>query len=778
MKNIFKSHLFTDPRWCERWRQFSVVVLTFGALAPIFKTYFTRPNSLSYSIGGDAFVLYYDMVYHMRYDHSPMLQGMNYPYGEYIFLTDAQGALATILRWFNQHVYEISSYACGIIHTTNLYLIPVCSILVYYILKSLGVRPLVRIPFSVLITILAPQMLRLKGHFGLAYAFLIPLAMLWFIRKYNNNGRLEWRDLGVLAVIVFFAYNNPYVGFGAAGLLISSGGVLSLLSIFLKKHLRTGLLTMGVGIISMLIPFLDFHFNDPNADRIAQQFGFFFYHASFSGLFYPPGSLLSHFLGFLGSKAPQLIQFESWINLGLVAGGLIIALMLRMVLGFILRKRKEQAAVVPFQLQILMLGALAMFVFAANASLYGWAKDFMEEHLGPLLMFKASGRLAWPLYFTVTISAIVFLDFLLRKIQSKAKAKTLVFFLIAIWGLEYNLYIGSRYQEVFHENYFSKPHEADLMAELQKKQVDPKDFGAILSLPRMMAWSDLLRSELNWGAQFYSLRISAATGLPLLNAMLSRISTGQCAEGVQLTSNLLIPRDRLAKLPNRKDILIVLGSDKRFLKLTESEQQLLDIAQPILEDRFVSLYRLSWDKIEQTQAALSDAARTQFQQQTAAPPDHYLHLSFDENVTKNSFYGKGAYRVKKGMQLVAELPLPIQSDTQYLFSAWHHIDYSRFDMGFWHLTVLDSAGNEVSKTIADAVTGNDPQDGWLQVSQYFNAPKSSSLRIEIDCSREIFVDELLVRPKGSTVIYDLSDEKDFIWNGYRVPKTDGKTGID
>ncbi len=778
MKNIIKSHLFTDPRWCERWRLFSVVVLTFGALAPIFKTYFTRPNSLSYSIGGDAFVLYYDMVYHLRYDHSPMLQGMNYPYGEYIFLTDAQGALATILRWFNQHVFEISSYACGIIHTTNLYLIPVCSLFVYHILKSLGVRPLVRIPFSVLITLLAPQMLRLKGHFGLAYPFLIPLAMLWFIRKYNNNGRLEWRDLGVLAVIVFFAYNNPYVGFGAAGLLICSGGVLSLLSIFLKKHLRTGLLTMGVGILAMLIPFLDFHFNDPNADRIAQQFGFFFYHASFSGLFYPPGSLLSHFLGLIGSKAPRFIEFESWINLGLVAGGLIIALTLRAVLGFILKKRKEQAAVVPFQLQILMLGAIVMFVFAANASLYGWAKDFMEEHLGPLLMFKASGRLAWPLYFAATISAIVFLDFLLRKIQSKAKAASIVVFLIAIWALEYNLSIGSRYREVFHENYFSEPHESDLMAELKKNQVDPEDFGAILSLPRMMAWSDLFRSELNWGAQFYSLRISAATGLPLLNAMLSRISTGQCAEGVQLTSHLLIPRERLAKLPNRKDILIVLGSDKRFLKLTESEQQLLDIAQPILEDRFISLYRLSWDKIEQTQAALADAARTQLQQQTGTPADHYLHLSFDENGTKNSFYGKGAYQVEKGRQQVAELPLPIQSDTQYHFSVWHQIDFSRFDMGFWHLMVIDSTGGEFSNTVVDAVTGNDIQNGWMKIDLLFHAPKSSRLRLEIECSREIYVDELLVRPKGSTVIYDLPDEKDFIWNGYRVPKTDGKTEID
>ncbi len=56
---------------------------------PIFKDYYTRPNSMMYSFGGDALMLYYNTAYHTRYDHGSTLRSMNYPDGEYIYLTDA-----------------------------------------------------------------------------------------------------------------------------------------------------------------------------------------------------------------------------------------------------------------------------------------------------------------------------------------------------------------------------------------------------------------------------------------------------------------------------------------------------------------------------------------------------------------------------------------------------------------------------------------------------------------------------------------------------------------
>jgi len=747
--------------------QFLVILLTILGLAPIFKSYFISPNSLSYTFGGDGLVLYYDMVYQAKFGDGAMFHGMNYPYGEYIFLTDAQGALAMLVYWFSRYVFDVSDYAVGIIHSVNLFLVPVAAWLVYLILKALEVRPAVRLPFSVLVALLAPQMLRLKGHFGLAYPFLIPLAMLWFLRKYRRDGQLEWQDLGMLAVLVFFTFNNPYTGFGAASLLMCSGGLLLLSAIFTRKNAKTGMVALGMGLLSVLIPFAFFKINDPCTDRIQQQFGFFFYHASLDGLLFPPGSLLSALLQAIGVKYNHDIQVESWMNIGIVAALLFVGLALRGISsGTFLRKKNLPKLVKP-QLAYMLAGSTAMFLVAANYSLFGWAKDWMEANLGPLLMFKASARIGWSFYFTVTVSAVVFLDFLLRKIKYKPLAVLLAALAIVVWAWEIKSYIASGYKEVFADNFFSKKNQDQLLAQLQENHVQADEFCAILSVPTMEQWSDLFITDMNWATQFYSLRISAATGLPLLNAQLSRISTGQAAEGIQLNSHPIIRKERLAKLPNKKDILVVLGSE--YKSLTVGEQALLGVAKPILVDKTYSLYRLPQDSLLTLHQRALRTARSDFEAMKNLPSD-CLHLGFDDQKNPNNFYGGGAFHVQKGKNLVAELDLPNQPDSAYQFSVWHKLDYSRFDLGFWEVIVLDSAGAVVSQKNISSMNTRDNQDGWIRVSDFFEVKNGRKLRLEAYCSREVEVDEVFVLPVDKTCIHELPNDLDFLWNGFKVSK--------
>lgn len=252
-----------------------VVVLSLLLAYYIFGVYLYEPNKHMYAFGGDAMMLYYNMIYHVIYGHGTTLTDMNYPFGEYIFLTDAQGALSTTLQWINHHWFDLHRNVMGIVHGLNIYLLPLCAVLLYYILRFFNVRVVAAILFSVLITFLSPPIFRLQSHFGLGYPFIIPMAMLWFLRK-TKFPRLEWRDLLVLCVLLFFAFNNPYVGFMANAFLLLAGIGLFLFRKRNNSFRKGAAIIASMGLLGILVPYLNFHFADPVHDRLKEQWGFFF----------------------------------------------------------------------------------------------------------------------------------------------------------------------------------------------------------------------------------------------------------------------------------------------------------------------------------------------------------------------------------------------------------------------------------------------------------------------------------------------------------------------
>jgi len=161
------------------------VVLTFFLFYPILSTYIFSPNSHMHAFGGDALAIYYDIQYHVCYGSGTKFTGMNYPNGELIFLTDAQGALAMVLQWINK-IVPICDYVIGIINFLNAISVLIASGVIFAILRSQGVSIFIAIVFSPLITLLSPQIFRLGGHFGLAYLFIIPLVYLYIIKLQKN----------------------------------------------------------------------------------------------------------------------------------------------------------------------------------------------------------------------------------------------------------------------------------------------------------------------------------------------------------------------------------------------------------------------------------------------------------------------------------------------------------------------------------------------------------------------------------------------------------------
>jgi hypothetical protein len=740
-----------------------VVALTLLVAGLIFKSYLFHPNQHLYAFGGDPLVIYYDLIYHARFDHGAMLGGMNYPYGEFIFLTDAQGAIGSILQWVNRHFFDTGNYIPGIVHSLNIFFLPVCSLMVFYILVNYNVRKWLALVFAVLITFLSPAMLRFGNHFGLAYPFVIPLTMLWFLRKYNI-GKIEVRDFLVLGILIFFTLNNPYIGFGASAFLIGSGLLLFLHCLKHHMPLLKGGIVCGIGLLAALIPFLIMHFNDPMEDRLQQQWGFSHYNATPQGLLFPPLSILENILTHL-KVTIRAGEFESYMNIGLVSFLSILGIITLLIKAKFRMSKLTGWKIFSIENLVLLGGASMMFLLAANRSIIPISKEWMENHLGPLLMFKASARLGWSFYFAITISVVLFLDQVLKKLKSPVIVVAIALVCMITWASEIKSYVASRYTDCYHAAFLGKQSEDEILNIVRDHHINIPDYQAMLVLPKMMAWNDDFISDIQWASQFFSMRLSAATGLPMISAMLSRMSISQCAESIQLMSNPVVHRDLIPKLPNQKDLLLLVGGEN--LPLTVGEQYLIDISKPLYRSKDFSLYKLTLDSLQHNSNIRE--AQNLYRQHPLMPKD-VIHLSFDNLNTSVSFYGPGSRYIDKGQTIIVDQVLTAEKDTQYVFSAWSKVDYHQAGVAEWHLIIQDSLGQVITEKITETRKSNDIQDLWIRSEITFFAPKGSRIQATAISRKGIYIDEILIYPIHATSIVDLPTSSQFLFNGYKVDK--------
>lgn len=727
---------------------------------PIFKDYLVRPNDMMYSFGGDALVLYYNTSYHARYGDGPMLHGMNYPDGEYIYLTDAQGSLSNTLQWVNRHITDICHSAVGFVNGLNLYLLFPAALILFFLLRALGCSWAASVLFSPLVLLLSPQIIRMGGHFGLAYPFLIPLAMLWFLRKYRL-GQLEKRDALVFATSLFFTFNNPYTGFNFNLFLVFAGFLTLLAHRFQRNWWKTAGIVSGMGISVLAVAFLDFKINDPVSDRVNPQWGFFDYHANLQGLFNPPGSILHGWLTRWGVKVTEM-DFETLLNIGLVSTLALACILFLSLWSSFSRTQKTQLQRLSTEHRVLIGAAALMFIIAANTTVLPLSKEWIEQHLSWLLMFKASGRLAWPMYFALALTGVVWADRISKKMPFKWLGFVFLLAAASLWNAEINQYMRPRFREVFHPNFFDKAHEEEILAVLRDNRIEPDSFQAILVLPKMMSWSDKMISDINFRAQFSSHRLSLATGLPMVNAMLSRIGSRHVLERTQLLSNPLVERSMLPKFPNGKDLLLLVASDADQLK--PGERYLRDISQLLATSKDFSLYRLRLHDLARSRAI--EAAQAAWLNGDRTPPA--LHLRFESEAREPYFASKGSHQTVPTEETLAKFVSPYERDTLMQFAAWTYIDPGPWSAGWWVLTVRDANGGEVSRTVLETRKTTDVQDSWLRSEAEIWLPKSCVLDIVSYLPQPMLVDDVMLWPKGISPIVDCPGEDFFLYEGFKV----------
>lgn len=730
----------------------ATIILTLIVSHPIIGPSIWNPNNHMFTFGGDGLTIYYDMIYHIKYGKGQIFEGMNYPYGELIFMTDAQGSLSLLLNWINNHITDISEYTVGIVNFLNGFSVLLCSVIIYLILRKFDVNLVIAIVFSTLITVLSPQIFRLVSHFGLAYLFAIPTSFYWIIQK-SKKINFGIFDLVFLLFVIFITFNNPYVGF-----ILSSTIILSGFYMWMYHHLSLKYMSLSfLGLIPLVITYVYLKVSDPVRDRIKVQWGYFDLNTKIEGIIAPKGSLVDGLLNWFGYPSYEL-DFENILNIGLSTW---IILCLIFVMYFI-KKNTFKRFRIPEDFKPVLFSSSILLAYSSGIFFTPFNQEFIEDKLHFLLMFKAIGRLSWPFYYALTILAVLFLNHLYLH-YNKWIILPLIITLAVIWNWEINTYVALSFKNKKHDNFLGNSQAEKVLKILEDNNIDANDYQAILSLPKLMTWTDNFISEVNWSSQYHSMNISRVTGLPLINAMLSRMSISQTAEKIELLAHPYVKKTFVNKLPNKKDILIVLGHD--YPPLTEGELYLLRNSDTLYnEPNGFTLLKLPIENINKYHDT------TPFREKykdSLITNNAFYYEGFDSQKSNFIYFGNGAKAFNKGNHKIFFGTIHSPSDNVYSFSAWTRFDHMKYGIGWFTCQVKNSSGDIIFNETPDTRRSNDVHGEWIRTQIDFPVHENCTVLISFNTNRTLFIDEVLIRPKNTThILYE--NENEMLIDGYKV----------
>jgi len=721
-----------------------VFALSYGVLYFFLGDQLIHPDQYVYAFGGDAAFLYYNTIFHTWYGDGWLLSNMNYPVHESILMTDAQATISMLLNKLNG-VPFVREHIVGIIHSFHYLCIVLASLFSYGTLKKLGVNSWMAILFGILIVFLSPQLLRLRaGHIGLAYP-LVFTAIIYALVSYKV--RAHWKyGLLIFAVLLFFGINNIYLlilGSGLASLFI----VVDYLWKLLKRNSKTdhsALSLLPFAIVPVIIVFALIKMTAPEMDRIDIQWGYFANRIKLKGLIYPYTSLIGTWMG-----KPKG-NIEAVTNIGIVNAIVLIGGIISLVVPK-WRRRIPTYFKGQSVLKSLLWAAIIMLIYGMGSL------KFLAELFPAATMFKASGRFAWPFYYVISLISITALYKLCNSLalsQRKNIGIGIVVLAAIIWTAEDYNYLKNHVKFKLYGNHYHHDKLMDIKEGLIADGIETKHYQGIYSLPVMVGWNDKFHTKAPWSTEYNSTRISMATGLPLINGMLSRIGVSRANQLVQMASHPLIEKEVLASLDDRP-ILIVLGKKH---KLEEGEQYLISQSQLVQDNKGYSLYKLIPSDLNRSLNLPCKDNKLSF-----------FRKGFDDNLTTDSFFGKGSWVINEE-EKIFDSASSFLTDSLYELSIYVKTDNHKYGMPWIRLKQF--ADDKLMKEeVYDIAASKDIDHMWRRAGMQFSKEKGSN-RLEVhffNINQSFIIDELQIRSVQDTVCIRIPEEPNRkLYNNYRV----------
>ncbi|MFC2081296.1 hypothetical protein ACFLR8_03715 [Bacteroidota bacterium] len=436
---------------------------------------------------------------------------------------------------------------------------------------------------GILITFLSPQWDRMGGHYNLAYAYVIPVALYLLIRFYQKPGYRISIIFGLFILVV----TGKHVYFIA--LLGIPWGVFWLFLLIRSRQIygKTAFLIPHL-LIQMLIPFILFSLFSGSYDNVGDRTAYPW------GFFQSTTRWISVFL-------PMMKPYARWIVVGPVKTlgyvGMVSTLVFIITLVLVgtrwVRKGFSAAYLITdrFVLNTLLTGA-ALCLFLA----LGYPFSFFPELLnysGPFRQLRAIGRFVIPFFYIMNIYSLYILWHWQMNVN-KRWFRGIVLMALVIMGLEACFTVKDSPGKYYNKYESLNDRENSIPDNLWVKNHDWSVYQAIMPMPYYHVGSENYWVNGNSPVIEDSYIASLKTGLPLNSVMLSRTSISQTLANLDLFWEPVSGYPVLQDYDPEKPILIL---RHRNGNLNENEAGIIGKSTLIDSNNHLFFYRLYPDSL-------------------------------------------------------------------------------------------------------------------------------------------------------------------------------------
>ncbi len=739
-------------------RPFYQMLIVFAAASLAFSLFFQdlmlAPYATSPVVSGDGLTIHYNLAYHAKHGSGAMLTSQYHPYAESIFMTDGHGLLAVVLAAMRPIFPSIGEHAVGISNFLVFWSNPLAALLLFMALRQLKIRWPLAMVGGILIAMLSPQIHRqMAGQFTLGFTWLLPL-VIWYLLAWNGGKRYWAKTLLVGLAVYLLGLNNPYLYAISATLILATAGLAVVYQLFRPQAETWAKIGYWVFVfaVTTLALYGTLAYFDTVTDRVEVPFGFFHNTANWGGLLSSTGLFgYDFFHGLLPDLGRP--RHENQIYLGLVPMLFVVAL------PFLLAVKRWRSTVAEHQvLWLSLLGSLAGLIFAFGLP-FIWFKYWSYDHLGAVLQFRAPARFGWPFYYLLSITTIYAINAFYGSAKKKTTVSVLIGLALLVWGVEAGQYLGQKLDGMHKENALSEPKLDVYRGIAAAHSIDTERYSSIFLLPTELGWTDKIHHNGTWRSNHDGYQLSLATGLPLLNGKLSRLSLSRSLQSLQVTSNPLVEKEILNAIDDGRDILLLAVKDE---SLDPEELRVKQLGTSLYRGEEVELLRLPVARLRAAHQSAVDSAK----RDTSVTED-YLRFDYETDAF-TAFSGAGSRRVGKGWTDLLEVPLDsLPAAAEWELSAWVFCDGRRFGGPKFDLKLLDDTGKKVSTQNQWINTVYETQNGWQRLDFTFAAEENAtSMMLTANYDHPFYIDEVLVRPANRSV--QVTTGEGFLYNGFWV----------
>ena len=346
--------------------QLAIVITISSCLVLFFyhKIIFNLNDSI-YSVIGDGLKNYYNYLFHIKHDTSYFaFNGMNYPYGESIFLVDCHPFLATVIKLFSQNIIDISEYSLGILNLLMLGSLVVSSIFLYLIFRHYQFSWFVAISCGIAISFLTSNaLLMAKGHYALTYGCALPMGWYLLLRHESSANKLSYSLLICLHTLLW-CYTHSYLGLTIAAFAFFYHLYTYLFEKRWAEATRFIAITFQV-LIPLTTVYLVMKLTDTHHGRIDIPF-IYNYRASFYSVFLPNHSYIKPLYELFIDLSPQ--ESQRWTEIGnyigLSTNLALISISVFLTYKLVTLKKWLGSSLLSKQDFIMLLSSLTLLCFA------------------------------------------------------------------------------------------------------------------------------------------------------------------------------------------------------------------------------------------------------------------------------------------------------------------------------------------------------------------------------------------------------------------------------